>query len=90
MKNLEEIDCNESLWEELRNNSNNGWGQTENQLTFIYQTKSKLITEDDIHDALYDKFPTADTITVTQEFPTEKEKNMRYFLAGVTIYNSGI
>jgi hypothetical protein len=90
MKSLEEIDCDEDLWNELRNISNNGWGQLESQLTFVYQTKSKRITIDDIDTALWDKFESADNIVVEQVTPEEKEHNMRYFLASVTIYNSGI
>jgi hypothetical protein len=31
MKNLEEIDCNESIWNSVVAESNNGWGQLETQ-----------------------------------------------------------
>lgn len=90
MKSLEEIDCNEDLWNEIRNLSNNGWGQLESQLTFVYQTKSKKISTEEIDSALWDKFEAADNINVEQIIPENKEYSMRYFLATVTIYNSGI
>lgn len=90
MKGLEEIDCNENLWDELQSNANNGWGQLESQVIFVYQTKSKRISADDIESALWDKFESADNINVEQTDPGEKKPYMRYFLAVVTIYNSGI
>lgn len=90
LKSLVEIDCNEGLWNEGKNESNNGWGQLESQLTFVYETKSSKITTEDIDSALWDKFDRADNIAVEQFNPENPEPRKRYFVATVCIYNSGI
>lgn len=48
-----EIDCNDSIWQEGYNFSNNGF-VIENQLTYVFQTKSTKITEDDREQSLGD------------------------------------
>ena len=90
LKSLIEVDCENSLWNEGKGNSNNGWGQLESQLTFVYKTKSNKISEDDIHSALWDKYGNADYIDVSSFIPEEKEPRTRYFVATVMIYNSFI
>ncbi len=90
MKNLEEIDCNESIWNSAVAESNNGWGQLESQLSFVYQTTDKKISTDDIEYALCEKFDTLDNISVEKVKVDDGEKGMRYFCATVTVYNSGI
>lgn len=37
--NLEEIDCNESLWYEVTENLGDGWGVLENEQRFSFKTK---------------------------------------------------
>ena len=90
MKNLEEIDCNEDLWNEITDKMRNGWASLENDIRFAFKTKNKKITEDDINEAFYDKYPTIDQIEVEEVDIDEPEKGMRYFGVSLIIYESGI
>lgn len=90
MKNLTEIDCNESLWNEITDDLRNGWGGLENECRFAFQTKDKTITEDDIECEIYEKYPSADQVEVSRVKPDNKEKGMRYFGVSMIIYESGI
>ena len=92
MKNLEEIDCNEDLWENITCQLRSNWGALENEQRFAFQTKDKSITEDDIESAFCDQYPFADQIDVDRVKVDKeyKEKGMRYFGVSMIIYNSGI
>lgn len=89
MKGLEEIDCNEEIWNEITDQMHSGWSSIENDIRFAFQTKSTKISEEDIYDALGDEFG-ADQIEVSQVDVEEGEPGMRYFGASVIIYESGI
>ena len=95
MKNLEEIDCNEDIWNTVTNDLKNGWSSLENECRFAFKTKDKTIIEEAIDSAFWDKYPEADQIEVTKvnilkkDYP-EKEKGMFYFGVSMIIYNSGI
>lgn len=94
MKNLEEIDCNEDIWNGITSDLKNGWN-LENECRFAFKTTDKTITEDDIDSVFWEKYPTADQIEVTkislskEDYP-EKEKGIRYFGVSIIIYNSGL
>ncbi len=90
MKNLTEIDCNETLWDEITSDLRNGWSGLENELRFVFQTKSKHISEDDIDSVFWDKYPQSDQIEVNQVYPESNEPQMRYFGASIIIYKSEI
>lgn len=101
MKNVEEIDCNEILWESVTSQSNNGWGALENECRFAFKTKDSSIVEEDIDATLWEKFPSADRIEVLKvevnwddmedyEEVDEEDKEYAYFSASVVIYNSDI
>lgn len=95
MKNLEEIDCNDSIWNAVTGDLKNGWGGLENECRFAFKTKVKTITEEDIDSVFHDKYPSADQIEVSEvvlkkkDYP-EKETGMRYFGVSIIIYESGI
>ena len=95
MKNLEEIDCNEDIWEGITLDLKNGWSNLENECRFAFKTKDKNITEEDIDSAFWDKYPSADQIEVTKvslskkDYP-DKERNTNYFGVSMIIYDSGI
>lgn len=90
MKNLEEIDCNEDVWNEIVYQLHNGWRSLENDIRFAFKTKNKKITTDDIDSAFWDKYSTIDQIEVEEVNIEEPEKGMRYFGVSLIIYESGI
>lgn len=98
MKNLEEIDCNEILWEVVVAQSNNGWGNLENECRFAFRTRDEDILSDDIDEVFHRKYPSADQIEISEvviDFSDlddyeEDDKYYRYFVASVVIYESGI
>jgi hypothetical protein len=90
MKNLEEIDCNEDLWDEIVDQLHNGWSSVENDVRFAFQTKDKNITEDDIQSAFIDRYPFADQLEVSKVKVENPKKGMRYFGVSMIIYESGI
>lgn len=95
MKDLEEIDCNEMIWDGVISDLKNRWGNFENECRFAFKTKDKTITEDDIDSAFWNKYPSADQIDVSlvklkkKEYP-DKEKLTNYFGVSMIIYESGI
>lgn len=95
MEKLEEIDCNEFIWNGITTNLKNGWGSFENECRFAFKTTDKTITEEDIDSAFWDKYPEADQIEVSKvslnkkDYP-EKEKLTNYFGVSMIIYKSGI
>jgi len=95
MKNLEEIDRNESLWGGITSNLRNGWGSFENECRFAFVTKDKSITEDDIDSAFWAKYPSIDQLDVVKvklnkEDYTEYNSRYNYFGVSMIIYNSDI
>jgi hypothetical protein len=95
MKNLEEIDCNEEIWNGITSNLQNGWGNLENECRFAFKTLDKEITEDEIDLAFYMCYPDIDQIQVVEveldkEDYEDVEEDMRYFGVSMIIYNSGI
>lgn len=98
MKNLEEIDCNEEIWSYICDNEvvQSAWGRLENECRFAFKTKDKSITEDDIENAIWGKYPNTDQIRVYKikkshlKEAEEFEKGYRYFAVSMIIYNSGI
>lgn len=89
MKGLEEIDCNEELWDECVTDIKNGWS-LENEIRFAFKTKNTRISEDDIEYAFHEKFPTLDQIDVSRVYPDEGESHTMYFGVSVIIYESSI
>ena len=90
MKNLEEVDCNESLWNSVTFDLRNGWGGLENECRFAFKTKDDTIVEDDIDSEFWVKYPTADQIEVSKVEVEDSEEGMIYFGVSMIIYNSGI
>ena len=98
MKNLEEIDCNEEIWNYICDDADiqSGWGGLENECRFAFKTKDKTITEEDIANAVWEKYSNADQIYVYKIKKSrlkevyEFEKEYRYFAVSMIIYNSGI
>lgn len=88
--NLEEINCDESEWDEITSQLNNGWQSLENNIRFAFKTKSKSICENDIETLFWDKYPYIDSIEVEQFKIENPEKSMRYFGVSIIIYESGI
>lgn len=95
MKDLEEIDCNESIWSGVTCDLENGWNSLENECRFAFKTKNKEITEEDIDSVFWDKYLSADHIEVSKvkikrkDF-SDKEKLTNYFGVSMIIYESGI
>lgn len=88
--NLEEIDCNDELWNSITCDLRNGWTSLENELRFAFQTEDKKITEDDINALFWDKYEYADQINVDEVEIDDGEHGMRYFGVSMILYNSGI
>lgn len=90
MEGVNEIDCNEELWDDVTFNLQNGWGNLENEMRFAYEVTDDSITEDDIEMALWEVFENIDQIDVTEVELDEGEEGVRYFGASIIIYYSGI
>jgi hypothetical protein len=91
MEGINEIDCNEGIWNEITCNLQNGWSNLENECRFAFEVEDPNITTEDVDEKLWDVFEYADQIEVTEAEDVEGgDEDKRYFGASVIIYSTGL